>query len=88
MVKHLLVVQWVMGLIPHGGPIKLLFRPVLHDWYNKGYMCYPVCGMVHIKDSLLLLGKNSPCSSGSRFPLSLSGPLPYIWCHTTMNKMC
>ena len=26
------------------------FHPVLHDWCNKGYgMCYPVCGMVHIK---------------------------------------
>ena len=29
------------------------FQLVSHDWYNKGYcMCYPVCGMVHIKDSL------------------------------------
>ena len=27
------------------------FRPVLHDWCNKGRgMCYPVCGMVHIKE--------------------------------------
>ena len=26
------------------------FQPVLHDWCNKGRgMCYPVCGMVHIK---------------------------------------
>ena len=26
------------------------FQPVLHDWFNKGRgMCYPVCGMVHIK---------------------------------------
>ena len=26
------------------------FQPVLHDWCNKGHgMCYPVCGMVHIK---------------------------------------
>ena len=26
------------------------FQPVLHDWCNKGSgMCYPVCGMVHIK---------------------------------------
>ena len=26
------------------------FQPVLHDWCNKGCgMCYPVCGMVHIK---------------------------------------
>ena len=27
-----------------------LFYPVLHDWCNKGRdMCYPVCGMMHIK---------------------------------------
>ena len=43
------------------------FQPVLHDWCNKGRgMCYPVCGMVHIKEPLLLIGKNSPCG-GSRF---------------------
>ena len=48
------------------------FQPVLHDWCNKGHgMCYPVCGMVHIKEPLLLIGKSSSCG-GSRFPLSLS----------------
>ena len=47
------------------------FQPVLHDWCNKDRgMCYPVCGMVHIKN-LLLIGKNSSCG-GSGFPLSLS----------------
>ena len=40
------------------------FQPVLHDWCNKGRgMCYPVCGMVHIKEPLLLIGKSSPCAS-------------------------
>ena len=34
-------------------------------------MCYPVCGVMHIKEPLLLIGKSSPCG-GSRFPLSLS----------------
>ena len=49
-----------------------LFQPVLHDWCNKGRgMCYPVCGMVHIKEPLLLIGKSSPCG-GSGFPFSLS----------------
>ena len=48
------------------------FQPVLHDWCNKGRgMCYPVCGMVHIKEPLLLIGKSSPCG-GSGFPLLLS----------------
>ena len=32
---------------------------------------YPVCGMMHIKELLLLIGKSSPCGS-SGFPLSLS----------------
>ena len=41
------------------------FQPVPHDWYNKGCgMCHPVCGMMHIKEPLLLIGK--------------SGFLPYV----------
>ena len=52
-----------------GGPIELFL--VLHDWCNKGRgMCSPVCGMMHIKEPLLLIGKSSPCG-GSGFPLSL-----------------
>ena len=36
-------------------------EPVLHDWCNKGRgMSYPVCGMVHIKEPLLLTGKSRP----------------------------
>ena len=34
-------------------------------------MCYPICGMVHIKEPLLLIGKSSLCSDGSGFPLLL-----------------
>ena len=49
------------------------FQPVTHDWYNKLHgMCYPICGMVHIKEPLLLIGKSSPCSGSSGFSLSLS----------------
>ena len=34
-------------------------QPVLHDWCKKGRgMCYPVCGLVHIKEPLLLIGKS------------------------------
>ena len=48
------------------------FQPVLHDWCNKGRgMCYPVYGMMHIKEPLLLIRKSSLCD-GSGFPLSLS----------------
>ena len=33
------------------------FQLVIHDWCNKGCgMCYPVCGMVHITETLLLIG--------------------------------
>ena len=66
------------------GPLSyFLFQPVLHDWYNKGRgMCCLVCGMVHVKAHLLLLGKSSP-RGGSGFSLSLSEwsfticPTPY-----------
>ena len=34
-------------------------------------MYYPVRGMMHIKEHLLLIGKSSPCG-GSGFSLSLS----------------
>ena len=34
-------------------------------------MCYPVCGMVHMKEPLLLIGKSSLCG-GSGIPFSLS----------------
>ena len=45
---------------------------MFHDWCNKCRgMWYPVCGMVHIKEPLLLIGKSSLCG-GSGFPFSLS----------------
>ena len=66
----------------------LSFQLVLHDWCIKGRgMCYPVCGMMHIKESLLLIGKSSSCSGSgflSRYP---SGPLLYVRRHiTVLNK--
>ena len=73
-VERSLVVRWVVGSILHGvDPLSYFsFQPVLHDWCNKGRgMCYPVCGMVHIKEPLLLIDKSSLCG-GSGFPLSLS----------------
>ena len=52
-------------------------EPVFQDWCNKGHgMCYPVCGIVHIKEPLLLI-KKSMFSGGSGFPLCMSNPLPY-----------
>ena len=74
-VERSLMVRWVVGSILHGwvDPLSYFsFQPVLHNWCNKGLgMCYPVCGIVHIKEPLLLIGKNSLCG-GSGFPFSLS----------------
>ena len=53
------MVRWVVGLILRGV-----------DPLSCG-ICYPVCGMVHIKEPLLLINKNSLCG-GSGFPFSLS----------------
>ena len=69
------MVRWVVELILHGvDPLSYFsLQPVLHDWCNKGHgICYPVCGMMHIKEPLLLID--------SGFPLSryLNGPLPYV----------
>ena len=53
-----------MGLRHVKDGIKVL---ILHDWCNKGRdMCYHVCGMMYIKEPLLLIGKSSLCS-GSGF---------------------
>ena len=73
-VERSLMVRWVVGSILHGvDPLSYFsFQPVLHDWCNKGRgTCYPVCGMVHIKEPLLLIDKSSLCG-GSGFPFSLS----------------
>ena len=73
-VDRSLMVRWIVRSILHGvDPLSYFsFQPVLHDWCNIGRgMCYPVCGMVHIKEPLLLIRKSSLCG-GSGFPFSLS----------------
>ena len=61
------------------------FQPVLHDWCNKGCgICYPVCGMVHVKEPLLLIEKSSPYG-GSGFSLSLS-EWSFTVCMTPYNR--
>ena len=52
---------------------------------NQGRgMCYPVCGMMHIKEPLLLIGKSSLCG-GSWFPFSLS-EWSFTICLTSYNR--
>ena len=73
--------QWVIGSILHAGPIELFLVPAS----APRLVCAGLSGMMHIKDPLLLIEKNSPCSgSSSRFSLSLSEwsftilcPMPY-----------
>ena len=61
------------------------FQPMVHDWCNKGRgMCHPVCGMMHIKEPLLLIGKSSP-DGGSGFPLSLP-EWSFTICLTPYNR--
>ena len=78
-VERSLMVRWVVGSILHGvDPLSYFsFQPVFHDWCNKGCgMYYPVCGMVHVKEPLLLIDKSSLYGS-SGFPFSLSCVMPY-----------
>ena len=49
-------------------------------------MCYPVCGMVHIKESMLQIENNSASSGVSGFPFCLSDPSPYAQCHIAIDK--
>ena len=61
-----------------GGPIELFLVPTsASDWCNIGRgMYYHVCGMIHIKEPLLLIGKIVAAAGFlSRY---LSGPLPYV----------
>ena len=41
-------------------------------------MCYPVNGMMYIKEPLLLIGKSSHVAAAGFFSGYLSGPLPYV----------
>ena len=76
------MVRWVVGSIRHGVDqlSYFSFQLVLHGCGK----CYPVCGMVHIKEPLLLIGKSSPCGS-SGFPLSLS-EWSFTICPTPYNR--
>ena len=67
----------------------LSFQPVLHDWCKKGRGMYdPVCAMVHIKEPLLLIERVAHVAEAGFLSRYLSGPLPYVWRHITVNKMC
>ena len=50
--------------------------------YDIAWRCYPVCGLMHIKEPLLLIRNSSLC--GSRFPLTNW----VVLYHISINKMC
>ena len=86
------MVLWVVGAIPYGEPTAQCLVTVTAPrmmYQNRG-MYYPVRVIEHIKESLLLIEKSSPCIGGSGFTLScsISCPLPYVRRHITVNKMC
>ena len=53
------MVRWVIRSILHGGPSELFVVPasVPRLVLKRPWLCYPVCGMMHTKESLLLIGK-------------------------------
>ena len=78
---HKVVVSYFLSLSEWSLTIQL----VLHDRCNRCCgMSYAVCGMMHIKEPLLLNGKRSPCG-GSGFPLLLS-EWSFTICLTPYNR--
>ena len=67
---------WVVGSILHG---------ILIELFLVG-MCYPVCGMVHIKP-LLLTWKTSACSGGRGFLLSHWSLMVDLLCYFSFQPM-
>ena len=65
------MVRWVVGSIIHGEPNELYLVPASAPRLYKYATKAVVCGMMHIKEPLLLIGKSSPCG-GMEFLLSLS----------------
>ena len=47
---------------------------------TKSVVCVILCGMVHIKEPLLLIGKSSPCGSTGFLSRYLCGLLPCVEC--------
>ena len=69
MVERPLMVRCFVRWIPHDGIIELFFVPVsASQWHNKSRrMCHPVCGMVHMKDPLVLIEKVSYVMAAAGF---------------------
>ena len=53
---------------------------------THSHIGYPVCGMVHIKETLLLIAITHVAAVGF-LSLYLNGPLPYVQRHITVYKI-
>ena len=51
------MVRLVIGSIPHGGPIELFLYST--TCITKVMVCVILSGIMHAKESMLLIGKNS-----------------------------
>ena len=67
--EHPLLVQWVVGSIPHGGPIELFFVPAsAPQLVYKGPWYVLFCLWDNaFKEPLMLIKISSTCSGGCRF---------------------
>ena len=57
-----------------------------HSWWSHQIISSVTKAVVHIKDPMLLIGKESSCSSGNRFPIS-SHKLSFNTCPTPYNHI-
>ena len=62
------MVRWVIGSILHGAISRS--SQCSMTVVTKAVVCVILCGMMHMKEPLLLIGKSSPCG-GSGFPLAI-----------------
>ena len=85
------MVQWVVGSIHHGvDPLSYFsFQPVFHDWCNKGRgMYYPVWDDAYKRTLAANRNVVAYVEAAGFLSSYLSGPLPYVRRHITVNKMC
>ena len=79
------MVRWVIGSILHGST-ELFFLPasalqlVWHKLWDGAYKGYIAVNWGRVG--------GSSSSGRERFPFLLSGPLPCVRCHISVNKMC
>ena len=86
----LLLLLWVIGSMLHGGPTELFLVPVSASRLVKQRRCHVLSCLwddAYIR-SIATNWKELPMWQQRVFPRYLSGPLPYVRRHITVNKMC